>query len=125
MPSYVWARPIKVLEYYLVGDTLPFDTFDEAEKALFEAVRDGRIRAKHGGMEVCPAHIEPMLRMYLELNQKKTGYALPPDLMLLVSDVEAVFVHQKRSGPSRTSSKAKRHSRDRLWGRTANGEYDF
>ena len=37
-----------------------------------------------------------MLRMYLELNQEETGYALPPDLTLLVSDVKHVFFDETR-----------------------------
>jgi hypothetical protein len=44
----MWARPFKICEYYLVGATLPFATLNDAEKALFEVVRAGRIRAKLG-----------------------------------------------------------------------------
>ena len=101
MPIYIWASPLKICEYYLVGATLPFATFNEAEKALFEAVRAGRIRAKHGDVEVHPTHLKPLLRMYLEQNQDETGYALPPDLMLNASDVEAVFLNRKRAAVRR------------------------
>ena len=85
----------------IFGATLPFATLNEAEKALFEVVRAGRIRAKLGDVEVHPIHLEPFLRIYLEQNQNKTGYALPPDLMLNVSDVEAVFLHRKREAVRR------------------------
>jgi predicted DNA-binding transcriptional regulator AlpA len=101
MWTYIWARPFKICEYYLVGATLPFATLVEAEKALFEVVRAGRIRAKLCDVEVHPTHLEPFLRIYLEQNQKETGYALPPDLMLNVSDVEAVFLHRKREAVRR------------------------
>src|SRR3954449_7754370 len=97
MPTYIWATPHKVIEYYLVGDTPPrFPTPDEARKALFEVVRAGRVTTKLGGVEFHPTLLEPSLRMYLELNQEETGYALPSDLELLVSDVEAIFFHGKK-----------------------------
>src|SRR3954470_24317199 len=97
MPTYIWASPFKICEYYLVGASLPFATVNVAEKTLFEVVKGGQIRAKYGDVEFHPLHLEPLLRMYLEQNQDETGYALPPDLMLNVSDVEAVFLYRKRS----------------------------
>ena len=69
MVTYIWASPFKIRDYYLVGATPPFATFNEAEKALFEVVRAGRIRAKYDDVEVHPTHLEPLLRMYLEQNQ--------------------------------------------------------
>jgi hypothetical protein len=94
--TYTWASPFEILEYYLVGDILPFASLEEGKKALFEAVSAGGIRTKHDDVEFHPTLLEPMLRMYLELNQEETGYALPPDLTLNVSDVEAVFLNRKR-----------------------------
>jgi hypothetical protein len=97
MPTYIWASPHKVIEYYLVGDTPPrFPTYEEGEKNLSEVVRAGRVTTKLGGIEFHPTLLEPSLRMYLELNQEETGHALPPDLELLVSDVEAIFFHGKK-----------------------------
>ena len=101
MVTYIWASPFKIRDYYLVGATPPFATFNEAEKALFEVVRAGLIGEKHGDVEVHPTHLKPLLRMYLEQNQDETGYALPPDLMLNVSDVEAVFLNRKRGAVRR------------------------
>jgi hypothetical protein len=68
--TYTWASPLKVLEYYLVGDTLPFATFEEGRKALFEAVSAGGIRTKLDDVEIHPTLLEPILRMYLELNEE-------------------------------------------------------
>ena len=128
MWTYIWASPFKICEYYLVGATLPFATFNEAEKALFEVVRAGRIRTKLGDVEVHPTHLEPILRIYLEQNQDETGYALPPDLMLNVSDVEAVFLHRKREAvrcgrPRKLDLTAAEHADVRLMARMiSNGE---
>lgn len=83
----LWISPLKLREYY--ADFLVPKDVEDTQRALYEAVLSGAIRAKFEGRILTKEEAAALGQT--RWGDAENPYALPPDLKLSVADAERIW----------------------------------